>query len=120
MSTESIPGVTPPAMPTSHSARTPTARDLFNELQALALEAKKLMSETVSENSAEVWNDLRARFDAAHARFDAAYEGTRKNVVAGARCTDASIREHPYQALAIALGVGVALGVLVGRSSVSR
>jgi ElaB/YqjD/DUF883 family membrane-anchored ribosome-binding protein len=36
-------------------------------------------------------------------------------VVAGARCTDATIREHPYQSLALALGVGVIAGALLSR-----
>ena len=43
------------------------------------------------------------------------YDGAKKKVVAGAKYTDTAIRENPYQALAIALGVGVLIGVLVGR-----
>ncbi|MBL9200173.1 MAG: DUF883 family protein, partial [Opitutaceae bacterium] len=34
-----------------------------------------------------------------------------------AKCTDSAIREHPYQALAIALGAGLLVGVLLGRRS---
>ena len=32
-----------------------------------------------------------------------------------ARATDTAIREHPYQSLAIALGAGLLIGVLLGR-----
>jgi ElaB/YqjD/DUF883 family membrane-anchored ribosome-binding protein len=33
-----------------------------------------------------------------------------------AKATDRTIREHPYQAVGIAFGVGVLIGVLMGRS----
>jgi ElaB/YqjD/DUF883 family membrane-anchored ribosome-binding protein len=32
-----------------------------------------------------------------------------------AKATDATIREHPYQSMGIALGVGVLIGVLIAR-----
>jgi ElaB/YqjD/DUF883 family membrane-anchored ribosome-binding protein len=35
--------------------------------------------------------------------------------VAGAKATDESIREHPYQAIGIAIGVGALVGFLLGR-----
>jgi ElaB/YqjD/DUF883 family membrane-anchored ribosome-binding protein len=60
---------------------------------------------------------LRTRFDAAQERFTDIYEGAKKKVVAGAKCTDAAIRANPYQSLAIAAGVGLLVGVLLGRRS---
>ncbi len=36
--------------------------------------------------------------------------------VAAARATDKQVREHPYEAIGIALGLGVLIGVLVARS----
>ena len=59
------------------------------------------------------WADWAAQ--AAQERFADIYEGAKKKVVAGAKYTAATIRENPYQSLAIALGVGVVLGVLIGR-----
>lgn len=35
--------------------------------------------------------------------------------IAGAKATDETIREYPYQAMGVALGVGALLGFLVGR-----
>jgi len=35
--------------------------------------------------------------------------------VAGAKATDATIREHPYPAIGVALGVGALVGFLLGR-----
>lgn len=75
-----------------------------------------MMSGAITEHSAEALASLRARFSAAQERFNDLYAQARKNVIAGAKYTDGAIRENPYQAMAIALGVGVLLGVLVGRS----
>ena len=96
---------------------THTPKELLSELQALAVEAKTMMSDSISENSAEAMANLRARFDAAQEKFAEVYDGTKKKVVAGARYTDATIRENPYQAIAIALGVGLLLGAVVARRS---
>jgi ElaB/YqjD/DUF883 family membrane-anchored ribosome-binding protein len=90
---------------------------ILTELKALVAEAEAAMADSGSERSPEILNNIRARFSDAKERFTDFYEGARKKVVAGARYTDTSIRENPYQALAIALGVGVLVGVVVGRRS---
>jgi ElaB/YqjD/DUF883 family membrane-anchored ribosome-binding protein len=94
-----------------------TPKELLTELQTLAAEAEKMLVDSVSEHSSEAIDSLRARFDATQQRCAEVYAGAKKKVVAGAKRTDEAIRENPYQALAIALGVGVLLGVLVGRRS---
>ena len=38
-----------------------------------------------------------------------------ESTTAGARATDQVIREHPYEAIGIAFGVGVLIGVLINR-----
>ena len=97
------------------TARTP--KELLNELQALVAEAETMMADSLSEHSAEALSNLRARFSAAQERFSDVYEGAKKKVVAGARYTDETIRANPYQSLAIAAGVGLLVGVLLGRRS---
>jgi ElaB/YqjD/DUF883 family membrane-anchored ribosome-binding protein len=94
-----------------------TPKDLLNELQALVVEAESMMADSLSEHSTEALGNLRARFGAAQERFADIYEGAKKKVVAGAKYTDATIRENPYQSLAIAAGVGLIVGVLLGRRS---
>ena len=57
----------------------------------------------------------RAKLSAA---LDSAKETARKlqeKTVAGAKATDKVIREHPYQSIGIAFGVGLLIGVLVNR-----
>ena len=92
-----------------------TPKELLTELQALVSEAETMMADSLSEHSADAISKLRERFGAAQERLSDAYEGARKRVVAGAKCTDTAIRENPYQALAIAAGVGILVGVLLGR-----
>ena len=94
-----------------------TPKELLGELQALVAEAEKMMGDSVSEHTEDAISALRTRFDAAQERFADIYEGAKKKVVAGAKCTDAAIRANPYQSLAIAAGVGLLVGVLLGRRS---
>jgi len=94
---------------------THTPKELLTEMQALVAEAQGMMAESVSEHSAEAIANLRARFGAAQERFGEIYAGAKQKVIAGAKATDETIRENPYQSMAVALGIGVLLGVLLGR-----
>lgn len=94
-----------------------TPKELLTELQTLVSEAETMMSDSLSEHSADALGNLRERFSAAQERFTEIYEGAKKKVAAGAKCTDTAIRENPYQSLAVALGLGLVIGVLVGRRS---
>jgi ElaB/YqjD/DUF883 family membrane-anchored ribosome-binding protein len=92
-----------------------TPKELLNDLHALVVEAEKMMGDSISEHTADAVSALRTRFDAAQERMADLYDGARTRVVAGAKQTDAAIRANPYQALAIAAGVGLLVGVLLGR-----
>ena len=94
-----------------------TPKELLHDLQALVAEAEAMIADSVTEHSAEAIDSLCSRFAAAQERFTDAYAGARKKVIAGAKYTDATIRANPYQSLAIALGVGLLVGVLLGRRS---
>ena len=59
---------------------------------------------------------------AARERLSAALQSGREvledfkdKAIAGAKATDETIRENPYQSIAVALGVGVLLGYFLGR-----
>jgi ElaB/YqjD/DUF883 family membrane-anchored ribosome-binding protein len=94
-----------------------TPKELLHDLQALVVEAETMLGDSVTEHSSEAVDNLHARFTAAQERLAELYDGAKKRVVAGAKCTDESIRANPYQSLAIAAGVGLLVGVLVGRRS---
>lgn len=99
----------------SESAQTP--KELLNDLHALVADAEKMMSASISEHTDDAVGALRARYEATQERLGELYAGARQKVAAGAKCTDEAIRENPYQSMAIALGVGLLVGVLLGRRS---
>jgi ElaB/YqjD/DUF883 family membrane-anchored ribosome-binding protein len=94
-----------------------TPQDLLNELRSLVSDAEKMMGDSLTEHSEDALSALRSRFDAAQERLGDLYTGARKRVIAGAKYTDETIRANPYQSLAIAAGIGLLVGVLVGRRS---
>jgi ElaB/YqjD/DUF883 family membrane-anchored ribosome-binding protein len=102
-------------MKNNNDSTTQTPQDLVNELRTLVVEAEKMMGDSLSEHTGEAASALRSRFESAQQRFSELYVGARKKVVAGAKYTDETIRANPYQSIAIAAGVGLLVGVLVGR-----
>jgi ElaB/YqjD/DUF883 family membrane-anchored ribosome-binding protein len=59
--------------------------------------------------------DLRAKLEAATEKAKEVCQRLQDETVAAAKVTDKAVREHPYQAIGIAFGVGVLIGVLVSR-----
>lgn len=92
-----------------------TPQDLLDELRTLVADAEKMMGDSLAEHSEDALSALRSRFDATQERLGELYTGARKKVIAGAKYTDETIRANPYQSLAIAAGVGLLVGVLLGR-----
>lgn len=92
-----------------------TPAEMLEELRTLVAEAEKMINEAATEGVDEAAAALRDRFESLRRRFADVYSGAREKVVAGARYTDTAIRENPYQSLAIALGAGLLVGVLLGR-----
>jgi ElaB/YqjD/DUF883 family membrane-anchored ribosome-binding protein len=90
-------------------------QDLLEELRSLVADAEKMVGDSISEHSEEAIGALRQRYEAAQERLGEFYEGTRKKVVAGAKYADETIREKPYQSLAVAVGIGLVVGLLLGR-----
>jgi ElaB/YqjD/DUF883 family membrane-anchored ribosome-binding protein len=66
--------------------------------------------------------ELGEKGKAARARLAAALESAKETgrrlqekTIASAKATDKVIREHPYQSIGIAFGIGLLIGVLVNR-----
>ena len=60
-------------------------------------------------------HELRARLEAATEKAKEVCKRLQEQTVAAAKATDKAVREHPYQAIGIAFGVGLLIGVLAGR-----
>lgn len=88
----------------------------MENLRALITEAEQVVSNGVSSTSSQVVADLRERLQNGLETLNDYYGGAKEKVIAGARRTDETIRSHPYESLAIALGVGVLIGALVRRN----
>ena len=85
-----------------------------NEMATLAEDARNLMTAT-ADVAGEKVGETRKRLAAALERGKEIAGTVRDKAVEGVRAADATVREHPYQAIGIALGVGALLGYLVSR-----
>jgi len=87
---------------------------MTGEVQSVADSAEELMDAT-AETSGEKLTELRARLAAALESAKTAAQRLQQKSIETAKATDRCIRDHPYQTLGIALGLGVLIGVLIGR-----
>ena len=85
-----------------------------NDIGALAEDARALMSAT-ADVAGEKVGEARNRLAAALERGKEIAGNIRDKAVAGAKVTDQTIRENPYQAIAIGVGVGAILGYILAR-----
>lgn len=89
---------------------------LVENLRSLIAEAEKTLGSDLATGAEDKLASLRERFADARDKVEHAFEVAKEKVVAGAKQTDSAIRSHPYESLAIALGVGVLLGAFLRRN----
>src|SRR6188474_2595035 len=65
--------------------------------------------------SSEKLAELRERLNAAIESAKVAARRLEEKTVAAAKATDRVIRDHPYQTVGVAFGLGILIGVLLGR-----
>jgi ElaB/YqjD/DUF883 family membrane-anchored ribosome-binding protein len=87
---------------------------LASDLKAVVRDAEELMKATAGQVGEKV-TELRSRLAAALESAKANCHRLEEKTVAAAKATDRTIREHPYESIGIAFGVGLLVGVLVGR-----
>jgi ElaB/YqjD/DUF883 family membrane-anchored ribosome-binding protein len=91
-----------------------TNERLVGDLKAVARDAGELLKATsgqAGEKIGEVRNRLAAAVDSAKATCQTLQDKTVKT----AKATDRCIRDHPYETIGVAFGLGLLIGVLVGR-----
>jgi len=84
-------------------------------MDTLAEDARALVAAT-SDVAGEKVREARKRLAAALERGKGVYDQVRDKALDGAKATDQLLRDNPYQTIAIALGVGVIVGLLVATS----
>ena len=104
-------------MKNDSASKAETPEESAEHISRLMAEAEAMLVGPVADRAADKFGDLRARFETLQSKAADVYGDARKRVVAGARATDETIRSHPYESLAIALGIGVLLGALIRRNN---
>ena len=87
---------------------------ISNDIGTLAEDARALMAAT-ADVAGEKVSEARKRLAAALESGKEIYGRVRDKAVQKARVVDETVHEHPYQAMGMAFGVGVLIGVLVTR-----
>jgi len=87
---------------------------LVSDLKAVVRDAEELMKATAGQ-AGEKLTELRGRLAAALESAKGTCHRLEEKTVAAAKATDHCIREHPYESIGVAFGVGLLVGVLLGR-----
>jgi ElaB/YqjD/DUF883 family membrane-anchored ribosome-binding protein len=91
-----------------------TTEATHNDLGTLAEDARALMAAT-ADVAGEKVGDARKRLATALESAKHMAGVVRDKAVAGAKAADQTVRDNPYQAIAIGVGVGAVLGYLIAR-----
>jgi ElaB/YqjD/DUF883 family membrane-anchored ribosome-binding protein len=87
---------------------------LTTDLKLVIRDAEDLLKATAGEAGEKV-KEIRGRLSTALDSARATCQRLHDKTVEAAKATDHVIREHPYESIGVALGVGLLIGVLVGR-----
>jgi ElaB/YqjD/DUF883 family membrane-anchored ribosome-binding protein len=87
---------------------------ILDESEHLVKDAQALLAATAHVAEEKVV-DARKRLMAAIEKGKETWNNVQEKAVAGAKATDQVIRDHPYQAIGTALGIGVLIGFLLSR-----
>jgi ElaB/YqjD/DUF883 family membrane-anchored ribosome-binding protein len=87
---------------------------LGSNLKELSRDAEAVLDATAGQ-AGEKMKELRGRLSSTLESAKATYRRVEEKTVAGAKVADKTIREHPYESIGLAFGVGLLIGVLVGR-----
>lgn len=87
---------------------------LTTDLKLVVRDAEDLLRATAGEAGEKV-KEVRSRLSSALESAKDTCEKMQDKTVQAAKATDHVIREHPYESIGVAFGVGLLIGVLVGR-----
>ena len=87
----------------------------LRDLGSAVREGEELLDAAAGQSS-EMSRALRAKLESAVEKAKALYERLQEKSVAAAKAADQTVREHPYQAIGVAFGIGLLIGVLAARS----
>lgn len=95
-----------------------TKRKLVRDLQRVIADAEELLHVTAHETEGkvvEMRERIRDNLNAARHKLADIEETVSAKAKEAARATDEYVHEHPWQAIGTAAGVGLLIGLLIGR-----
>lgn len=98
-----------------NQASSQSPEQLIDDLRSLLADAEKVVTETAPDKLEDKLQAMRSGLENARERLEDFYHNAKDKVTEGAKQADQTIRSHPYESLAIALGIGVLLGALLRR-----
>jgi ElaB/YqjD/DUF883 family membrane-anchored ribosome-binding protein len=87
---------------------------LKGDLKAVVRDAEELVKATAGQAGEKV-SQVRDRLATALESAKETCQRLEEKTVAAAKVTDQTIREHPYESIGVAFGLGLLVGVLVAR-----
>jgi len=87
---------------------------LVSDLKAVVDDAEELLRATAGQ-AGEKLKEVRGRLAAALEAAKTTCHGLEEKTTAAAQATDRCIRDHPYETIGVAFGLGLLVGILVGR-----
>jgi ElaB/YqjD/DUF883 family membrane-anchored ribosome-binding protein len=91
-----------------------TKEKLVSDLKVVARDAEELIKATAGDLG-EKTKVARARLSEALEKAKTSYHRLQEKAAEKAKATDKVIRDHPYQSIGIAFGVGLVVGLLCRR-----
>ena len=91
-----------------------TNERIAGDLKHVVQDAEKML-ETTASQTGESMSEVRGRLAAAIESAKATCQRLEEKTVAAAKATDRVIRDHPYESIGVAFGLGLLIGVLVSR-----
>jgi ElaB/YqjD/DUF883 family membrane-anchored ribosome-binding protein len=87
---------------------------VMTDLKTVTRDAEDTLEATEGQKG-EKLSELRARLSSALESARTTCRRLEEKTVAGAKVADKTIREHPYESIGAAFGLGLLIGVLVAR-----
>jgi ElaB/YqjD/DUF883 family membrane-anchored ribosome-binding protein len=102
---------------TAKSARDDQRR-LAEDFKAVVKDAEELLRHA-ARDAGEGYNDARARLEqslkTARTELESLENAMKDSARRAARATDSYVHEHPWESIGVGAGVGLLLGLLIGR-----
>ena len=107
------------SMKTGNSAYDVSKEKLASDMRAVVADAEELLKATADqagEKAASLRERAKANLAVAKARLEEAEHAMLERTKIAAKATDEYVHDKPWQAVGVAAGVGLLLGMLIGRS----